>query len=186
MLVAVRGDQSLKTKKKVARRGTMRADADARLRALTEHALEIITVQDDGGTFTYANEAVVHHLGYRAAELLGRNALEFLHPDDADSMRERFRRIISNVDDPSDRNRFEYRFRHRNGSWCWLESVAVNALGNPAVHGVIAHSRDINKRKANERILSLNHARYRTVADLSEGTVYEYLMNGAGTYDLEW
>lgn len=186
MLGAVRGDQSLKTKKKVARRGAMRANADARLRALTEHALEIITVQDDGGTFTYANEAVVHHLGYRATELLGRNALEFLHPDDADSMRERFRRIISNADDPSDRNRFEYRFRHRNGSWCWLESVAVNALGNPAVHGVIAHSRDINMRKANERILSLNHARYRTVADLSEGTVYEYLMNGAGTYDLEW
>jgi PAS domain S-box-containing protein len=161
-------------------------ESDARLRALTEHALEIITVQDNGGAFTYANEAVVHHLGYSAAELLGRNALEFLHPDDATTMRERFRRIIANADDPNDRNRFEYRFRHRNGSWCWLESVAVNALSNPAVHGVIAHSRDISLRKANERILSLNHARYRTVADLSEGTVYEYFLNSAGTYDLEW
>src|SRR5690349_20960926 len=116
MLGSVRGVQPLKTKKKVARRGAMRVDADARLRALTEHALEIITIQDDGGTFTYANEAVVHHLGYHAAELLGRNALEFLHPDDAASMRERFRRIIGSVADPADRNRFEYRFRHRNGS----------------------------------------------------------------------
>jgi PAS domain S-box-containing protein len=186
MLAAVRGDQPLKTKRKVAVRGSVSVDADARLRALTEHALEIITVQDPGGAFTYANEAVVRHLGYSAGELLGRNALEFLHPDDAPMMRRRFRRIVGSAHNPVERNRFEYRFRHRDGTWCWLESVAVNALANPAIHGVIAHSRDINLRKANERILSLNHARYRTVADLSEGTVYEYLLNDAGAYELEW
>jgi PAS domain S-box-containing protein len=176
----------LKTKKKVTRRVSAHANADARLRALTEHALEIITVQDETGKFTYANEAVVWHLGYSASELLGRNAIEFLHPDDAEMMRDRFRHIIASGQDAVERSRFEYRFRHRNGTWCWLESVAVNALGNPAVLGIIAHSRDINQRKLNERILSLNHARYRTVADLSEGAVYEYLMNADGIYDLEW
>jgi PAS domain S-box-containing protein len=176
----------LKTKKKVTRQGAAHANADARLRALTEHALEIITVQDEAGNFTYANEAVVWQLGYSAHELLGRNALEFLHPDDAPMMRDRFRRIIASGQEAVERSRFEYRFRHRSGSWCWLESVAVNALGNPAVLGIIAHSRDINQRKVDERILSLNHARYRTVADLSDGTVYEYLMNADGVYELEW
>jgi PAS domain S-box-containing protein len=186
MLAAVGGGQPLKTKRKIARRGAAHADAVARLRALTEHALEIITVQDRGGDFTYANEAVVRHLGYSASELLGRNALDFLHPDDAPAMRERFRLIIGSADDPAERNRFEYRFRHRDGSWRWFESIAVNALSNPAVLGIIAHSRDINLRKANEHIFSLNHARYRTVADLSEGTVYEYVMASSGKYELEW
>ena len=160
--------------------------SDARLRALTEHALEIITVQNADGTFTYANEAVVRYLGYSVSELLGHNAAEFLHPDDADAMRERFRGFLSASDTQPELNRFEYRFRHRDGSWCWLESVAVNALANPAVGGIIAHSRDINRRKANERSLSLNYARYRTVADLSEGAVYEYLMDAQGVYGLEW
>src|SRR5262245_66200782 len=42
-----------------ARAGMPLADvSEARLRALTEHALEIITVQDAKGVFTYANEAV--------------------------------------------------------------------------------------------------------------------------------
>jgi PAS domain S-box-containing protein len=173
-------------KTELAPRGTVEAIADARLRALTEHALEIITVQDESGAFTYVNEAVVRHLGYPPAELLGRSALEFLHPEDADMMRDRFRRIMSTPDDQAERNRFEYRVRHCNGTWCWLESVAVNALANPAVKGVIAHSRDINLRKANERIRSLNHARYRTVADLSEGAVHEFLMNAVGVYELEW
>jgi PAS domain S-box-containing protein len=175
----------LKTKKKAARRVAAHANADARLRALTEHALEIITVQDAAGRFTYANEAVVRQLGYTAQELLGRSAIEFLHPDDAPTMRERFRGFLTNDVQP-ELSRFEYRFRHRDGSWCWLESVAVNALGNPAVLGIIAHSRDINRRKANERILSLNHARYRTVADLSTGAVHEYLLNAQGVYELEW
>jgi PAS domain S-box-containing protein len=160
--------------------------SDARLRALTEHALEIITVQSSDGTFTYANEAVVRYLGYSVSELLGHNAAEFLHPDDAETMRERFRGFLSASDAAPELNRFEYRFRHRDGSWCWLESVAVNALANPAVGGIIAHSRDINRRKANERSLSLNYARYRTVADLSEGAVYEYLMDSRGVYELEW
>src|SRR5688572_23758212 len=160
--------------------------SDARLRALTEHALEIITVQSADGTFTYANEAVVRYLGYSTRELLGRNAAEFLHPDDADTMRERFRGFLSAQEGQPDLSRFEYRFRHSDGSWCWLESVAVNALANPAVRGIIAHSRDISRRKSNERSLSLNYARYRTVADLSEGAVYEYLMNSSGQYELEW
>jgi PAS domain S-box-containing protein len=160
--------------------------SDARLRALTEYALEIITVQDATGAFTYVNEAVTRYLGYPVSELLGRNAGEFLHPDDADAMRERFRAVMASEITPQDLNRFEYRFRHRDGSWCWLESVAVNALGNPAVVGVIAHSRDISWRKANERILLLNHARYRTVADLSAGAVHEYVMNADGVYELEW
>jgi len=160
--------------------------SDARLRALTEHALEIITVQNADGTFTYANEAVVRYLGYSVSELVGHNSAEFFHPDDADAMRERFRGLLSATDGPPELNRFEYRFRHRDGTWCWLESVAVNALANPAVSGVIAHSRDISRRKANERSLSLNYARYRTVADLSEGAVYEYLMDARGAYELEW
>ena len=102
-------------------------------------------------------------------------------------MRERFRGFLARERRRSPScNRFEYRFRHRDGSWCWLESVAVNALANPAVLGIIAHSRDINRRKANERSLSLNYARYRTVADLSEGAVHEYLMNAQGVYELEW
>jgi PAS domain S-box-containing protein len=160
--------------------------SDARLRALTEYALEIITVQDATGVFTYVNEAVTRYLGHSVAELLGRNAAEFLHPDDADAMRERFRAVLASEITPEDLNRFEYRFRHRDGSWCWLESVAVNALGNPAVVGVIAHSRDISWRKANESILLLNHARYRTVADLSAGAVHEYTLNASGIYELEW
>jgi PAS domain S-box-containing protein len=157
-----------------------------RLRALTEYSLEIITIQDPSGSFTYVNEAVRRHLGYTAAEMIGRNAAEFVHPDDLSRIRARYRAIIQSAHDRADLDCFEYRFRHKDGTWCWLESIAVNALANPAVVGIVAHSRDVTSRKTNERILALHHARYRTVADLSDGAVHEYLMNAEGKYELEW
>ncbi len=161
--------------------------SDTRLRALTEHALEIITVQDAKGIFTYANDAVARYLGYGVDELVGANAYDFMHADDQHSLNERFRSLLhAGADAPLDLSRFEYRFRHKDGHWLWLESVAVNALANPSVNGIIAHSRDITRRKNDERTLLLNHARYRTVADLSEGAVYEYLMNADAEYQLEW
>jgi PAS domain S-box-containing protein len=160
--------------------------SDARLRALTEHALEIITVQDENGVFIYANEAVARHLGYAVTEMLGRNAIEFMHPDDRRPLNDRFLALLAAGGAQPELRRFEYRFQRKDGSWLWLESVAVNALDNPAVRGIIAHSRDINQRKEDERSLLLNHARYRTVADLSEGAVYEYLMDDGLEYRLEW
>ena len=176
----------MKTNEKVSQLAAAQATADARLRALTEHALEIITVQDAGGVFTYANEAVVRHLGHTATELLGQNAIDFLHPDDVENMRDRFRKLLTSRDDRPELNRFEYRFRHRDGHWLWLESIALNALENPAVQGIIAHSRDITSRKESEQIMLLHHARYRTVGDLSEGAVHEYFLNAQDEYELEW
>jgi PAS domain S-box-containing protein len=160
--------------------------SDARLRALTEHALEIITVQDAKGIFIYANEAVERYLGYSVTEIVGHNAYDFMHTDDRESLNERFRGLLHAKDAQPELNRFEYRFHHKDGSWIWLESVAVNALANHSVRGIIAHSRDISRRKADERTLLLNHARYRTVADLSEGAVYEYSMTAGDIYELEW
>ena len=81
--------------KNVVRHRRARNSGDARLRALTEHALEIVTVQDASGVFTYVNEAMSRELGYQPRDLLGRNAVDFVHPDDIAAMREHFRRILA-------------------------------------------------------------------------------------------
>jgi signal transduction histidine kinase len=45
----------------------------------------------------------------------------------------------------------ELRFRHRDSSWRYLESVGNNQLYNPAVGGIIVNSRDISDRKIAEQ-----------------------------------
>lgn len=47
----------------------------------------------------------------------------------------------------------EFRFRHGDGSWIWLESIGNNQLDNPAIEGFIVNSRDISERIERERSL---------------------------------
>src|SRR5688500_5578475 len=91
------------------------ARGDARLRALTEYAFEIITVQDAAGISTYVNEAVKRHLGHAVADMVGRDGADFIHPDDRAAMRDRFRGVLSTKDAHPEDSCFEYRFRHRDG-----------------------------------------------------------------------
>ena len=160
--------------------------SDARLRALTEHALEIITVQGADGTFTYANEAVVRYLGYSVSELLGRNAAEFLHPDDADGDA----RTVSRV--PAARAT-----RSRSSTASNTASVTATAAGAGSRAWPSTRSR-IPRCAASSRTRATSAAARRTNAAcrsttrgidgrrLSEGAVYEYLMNAEGVYELEW
>jgi diguanylate cyclase (GGDEF)-like protein len=41
----------------------------------------------------------------------------------------------------------EYRFRHKDGSWVWLESVGTNLIDDPKVGEFVVNSRDITERK---------------------------------------
>jgi PAS domain S-box-containing protein len=43
------------------------------------------------------------------------------------------------------------RVRHKSGSWRWLEGIANNLLGDPAVKGLVFNHRDVTERKRAER-----------------------------------
>src|SRR5438477_551797 len=44
----------------------------------------------------------------------------------------------------------EFRCRHLDGSWRWIEGTGTNLLYEPGVHGVVANYRDIGPRKRAE------------------------------------
>ena len=48
-----------------------------------------------------------------------------------------------------------YRFKHKDGSWRWIESVATNLLDDPAVRAVVANYRDITTRLEAQEALRL-------------------------------
>jgi PAS domain S-box-containing protein len=120
-------------------------ESEQRHRLMVEGASDIVTMMDRDGRFTYLSPSIRRVLGYSDDELLGRNVLEIVHPDDAKSVRWVLA-FIAKGRDISGR-RWRIRFRHKSGSWVLLESIGSNRLDLPAVRAIVVNSRDVTERE---------------------------------------
>jgi PAS domain S-box-containing protein len=124
--------------------------SEAHFRSLIENASDLIVVLNAEGTIVYASPSSGRVIGYTPEALMGRHALELVHPEDAPAARTVFgRRDAPNAPARS----LEVRFRHADGSWRVLEAVARSLLEDPAVQGIVLNARDVTEdRRAAERI----------------------------------
>ena len=99
-------------------------------------------------------------LGYGANELLGRNAFEFMHPDDLGPVMEALADAIQRPGSPQTAT---FRFKHADGSWRILESIGQAKLDQPNAYSVIVNSRDVTERVRQDEILQTSKQRLRTV-----------------------
>jgi diguanylate cyclase (GGDEF)-like protein/PAS domain S-box-containing protein len=117
---------------------------EARFSSLIRNALDIITILQADGTISYESPAIQRIFGYQPDDLIGLNAFTFVHPDDLGPTHAAF---LDALRDPSFTPQVEFRFRHQDGSWRWLEATGTNLLADPAVNGVVVNSRDVTERK---------------------------------------
>jgi two-component system cell cycle sensor histidine kinase/response regulator CckA len=143
------------------RRGVMvdvtdRKNAEAELRKreeqfrlLIENASDLITVINHQGELRFQSPSVVRMLGYQPEEMLGRKVFEYLHPEDAPRIGPAIQRAAANPGLPV---AIEYRFRHQDGTWRYLQSVGRSIPGETPEGFIIVNSRDITEtRKLEEQ-----------------------------------
>jgi diguanylate cyclase (GGDEF)-like protein/PAS domain S-box-containing protein len=134
------------------------------LRSAVEYSSENVTIVDLDGTLRYANPAFEQMLGYDAKEVVGEmNVLECVHPDDLPHVLEETEKALSAGGVAT--NKAEYRFRHKDGSWRWVESAGTYLLDDPHVKGVVVQTRDITERKQTEESLREAEERFRRSFD---------------------
>jgi PAS domain S-box-containing protein len=115
--------------------------------ALWENPVSVATVLATDGNVRYQSPASEGVLGLKPVDLVGHPILEFVHPDDVDTVRTLLRECLRY---PRLKHPCEYRFRGKDGSWRTLESVASNLLSHPW-GGIVLNSRDISRQKAAEQ-----------------------------------
>jgi len=127
--------------------------SEGRFKALTESAMDIVTVLDADGVIRYQSPSVKHLLGHDPGAMLGKNQFELVHRDDAEPMREMFRELL--VRGEMERA-IEFRVMNSIGEWRTLEAIGKNCLSIPEVRGIIVNTRDVTDRKnIQERIQHL-------------------------------
>jgi diguanylate cyclase (GGDEF)-like protein/PAS domain S-box-containing protein len=133
---------------------------DRWLRSVVENSSENVTIVDPDGTLRYASPAFGRMLGYAPEEVVGEmNVLDYVHPDDLPHVLEETEKALSEGGVAT--NRTEYRFRHKDGSWRWVESAGTYLLDDPHVKGVVVQTRDITERKRTEEALREAEERFR-------------------------
>ncbi|PYX32066.1 MAG: hypothetical protein DMG77_04425 [Acidobacteria bacterium] len=121
--------------------------SEERFGYLIQNLSDIITVVAVDGTMLYHSPSVERVVGYRPSELIGNSLLDFIHPDDLASVRAGLERVGLQ---PGTAVPPEFRFRHKDGSWVWLEAFANNLLNDAAVGGIVVTSRDVTARRGLE------------------------------------
>src|SRR5260370_7543165 len=70
------------------------------LRALLETSDEMYALLSADSTYLFANAAAAKILGYTTEELIGRDGLELVHPEDQPMCRERLGELLANPGGP--------------------------------------------------------------------------------------
>jgi PAS domain S-box-containing protein len=117
--------------------------SEEHFRALFQYASDLVSIVDADGVMRYASPSHEAVLGYPPDQLIGNNMMAFLHPDDLPHVQEVLSQVLR---EPELKASVRFRFRHRNGSWRWLESTGRSLIDNPAIAGVVANSRDVTEQ----------------------------------------
>ncbi len=115
---------------------------------VTENAADMIALVDVKGHRLYNSPAYKRILGYSSAELGETSAFDQIHPDDRFKVLEAAREARNT----GIGKKLEYRIRHKDGTWRYLESMAGTIRDQKGeVAKLVIVNRDITERKRAEQ-----------------------------------
>lgn len=123
------------------------AQTELQLSFLAQHSSDLLAITDQAGIPWCQTPAAERITGYSLADL-HRPLLDLVHVDDREDAWAWWSEVTSS---PRATAHASFRLQRRDGSLVWVEVVAQNHLGDPALHGVIINVRDITARVLAER-----------------------------------
>jgi PAS domain S-box-containing protein len=150
--------------------------SEQRYKALVQEGYDLFAIINMEGNYTYMSPSSTTIIGIPPEEFIGRDAFEFVHPDDAERTLASIKKLASEdrVTVPS------YRARNQRNEWRWVETVLTNMIDNPSINGIVVNSRDItDKVEQEEKIL---HSEQRFKALVQEGSDLIGILDAAGNY----
>src|ERR1700758_1436980 len=144
------------------------AEREQIFQLITENAADMIAVIDRNGKRLYNSPAYQKILGYGPEELAATSSMDQIHPDD----RARVQEVSAKASTTGRGEQVEYRIRHKDGSWRFLESTA-STIRNPEGEavGLVIVNRDITERKRAEERLE-HHSFHDSLTDLPNRTLF--------------
>lgn len=141
-----------------------------RFNHLIRDGLDMIAVLDDAGNYLYVSNTSLAVLGFTPDYFIGRNALEFIHPDDV----EYAQHALMNINGKSGVVLRPFRFKHSNGTWRWIESILTDLQNEPSIKGIVANSRDVSEQINVRNDVLISNERYKYVTKATSEAIWDW------------
>ncbi len=119
-------------------------DVEGAFAFIAERTSDVIVRADALGRLTYVSPAARRY-GYEPTDLVGKNQMELVHPEDRESMAARTAALLAGRLETCPKR--QHRFRTADGSWAWFEGnpqIVFDAEGK--VVEIINIFRDVTRR----------------------------------------
>ncbi|HEY0670761.1 MAG TPA: PAS domain S-box protein [Longimicrobiales bacterium] len=133
-------------------------------RTIIERSADILALLDTKASIRYVTPSIQMGLGYRAEDMVGRSALEFIHPDDMERAR---RMLIRATEAGPESFSEELRVQDAGGEYHTLHVHVRNLIADPIIRGIVIDARDITDRKRTEQALRASEDRFRKLIETS-------------------
>lgn len=128
---------------------------ERRLRAIFDSSSDIVTILEPDGTWRSTSKSGSRLLEYPEGAPPKGDIRSIVHPEDIQIAVAAFNEIREGRAQGLG-NRWELRVISSTGKLIWLETVGVNLIYDPAVRGIVLHSRDVTERhEAAEKLSSM-------------------------------
>lgn len=116
-------------------------------RLIAENTNDLIAILDPSGSICYASPSHYKILGYIPEQFQGTVSYDYIHPED----RERVKQSVHDLLVERNTGKTEFRIRHRDGHWIYLECSAFPIYGEgEECEAVAIVAREITERKMDE------------------------------------
>lgn len=154
--------------------------SEQRFKALVQNGSDVISVIDRKGTYLYMSPSSIATLGVGPEFWVGRNVMEFVHPDDA----ERIRGMLHASYTSKQLHIPPFRFKRNGEEYRWIETVITDMSDDPAVGGLVSNTQDVTERVEYIRAIEDQNKRLRDIAFIQSHIVRAPLMRIKGLADL--
>lgn len=128
-------------------------ESEKRYRGLVETMHEFVSELDLTGRLRFVNRTFQVSTGYERSELIGKNLLDFVHPEDRDQFT---KKCLELVQSRSSIRNCEFRLRKRDGSYFHLLTNADPIYSSQeTLEGILQVSFDITERKGIESSMQM-------------------------------